>query len=191
MKSGVSGFWLYVRIALLNLAVVGMFVSVSQTPPPPVFRTLSVVRVPKQMPIVKSGIPNQIVINSLGMDLAVGVGSFNPQTGTWTIDDTKAYYADVSIPVNDKGGTTVIYGHNRRSVFTELNLIQPGAQADIYTDNGYHFRYVYQSMREVLPSDTSIFQDTGKPVLLLLTCSGGWDTYRSLFQFNFESVDRS
>ena len=189
MKKGDGGFWLYVRIALLNLAVVGMFISVSQTPPSPtVFRPFILTTQTK--PII-AGVPTRIIISSLGMDLNVGTGSYDSNTNSWTIDDTKAYFADVSVPLNNRGGTTVIYGHNQESVFGSLHNIQPNAEGIIYSDNDYIFHYVYQSMRQVLPNDTTIFQDSGKPVLVLLTCSGGWDTYRSLYTFKLETVDKS
>lgn len=188
MKKGNGGFWLYARIVVLNIAVAGMFFAISQNPPSPtVFRPLILT---SQIKPIKSGIPSRIVISSLGMDLAVGTGSYDSNTGNWTIDDTKAYYADVSVPVNDHNGTTLIYGHNQGPVFGALHTIQLGAEAVVYSDTNYRFHYIYQSMRQVLPSDVSIFQENGKPGLMLLTCSGGWDTYRSVFTFKLESVDR-
>ncbi|HUC96451.1 MAG TPA: sortase [Candidatus Saccharimonadales bacterium] len=191
MKINSGRFWLYARIVSLNIAVAGMFFAVSQTPPATVLRqSISFSQISRQVQLIRSGVPTRIVINSLGMDLAVGTGSFDPSTGNWTIDDTKAYYADISVPTNDHNGTTLIYGHNRQSVFGALHTIQPGAEAVVYTNTGYTFHYIYQSMREVLPNDVSIFQANGKPELTLLTCSGGWDTYRSLYTFKLETVDR-
>lgn len=189
MKKGSGGFWLYVRIAVINIAVVAMFIAISQTPPSPtVFRPFTLMTQTKP---IRSGTPNRVIISSLGMDLAVGPGSYDPNTGNWTIDDTKAYFADVSVPANDRGGTTLIYGHNQGPVFGALHTILPSSEAIVYSDTGFVFHYIYQSMRQVLPNDTSVFQDTGKPVLVLLTCSGGWDTYRSLYTFKLESVSRS
>jgi sortase (surface protein transpeptidase) len=188
MKKGSGGFWLYARIVVLNIAVAGMFFTISQNPPSAtVFRSLILT---SQTKPIKSGIPSRIVISSLGMDLAVGTGSYDSNTGNWTIDDTKAYFADVSVPANDRGGTTLIYGHNQGPVFGALHTISPGAETVVYSDSGYNFHYIYQSMRQVLPNDTSVFQDNGKPILILLTCSGGWDKYRSLYVFKLESVDR-
>jgi sortase (surface protein transpeptidase) len=188
MKKGSGGFWLYVRIAAINIAVAVMFVAVSQNPPSPtVFRPFVL---SSQTKPIKSGVPSRIVISSIGMDLAVGTGSYDGSTGNWTIDDTKAYFADVSVPLNNRGGTTLIYGHNQGPVFGALHTILPGAEAVVYSDSGYNFHYIYQSMRQVLPNDTSVFQDNGKPNLVLLTCSGGWDTYRSLYIFKLESVSR-
>ncbi|MCX6728230.1 MAG: sortase [Candidatus Saccharibacteria bacterium] len=192
MKKVRGGFWLYARIVAINIVVAGMFFTVSQTPPsaklnqylPNNFGYLQTTK------YIKSGIPNRIVINSIGMDLAVGMGTFDPNTGNWTIDDTKAYFADISVPANNHNGTTLIYGHNQGPVFGAVNTIQPNTKAVIYTDTGYHFHYIYQSMRQVLPNDVSIFQVNGKPSLVLLTCSGGWDTYRSLYNFKLESVNR-
>jgi hypothetical protein len=188
MKKGNGGFWLYARIMALNIAVAIMFFAVSQTPPTPtVYRPFVYTQQTKP---IKSGNPTRIVISSIGLDLAVGTGSYDSNTGSWTIDDTKAYFADVSVPLNNRSGTTIIYGHNQGPVFGALHTILPVAETVVYSDSGYNFHYVYQSMQQVLPSDTSVFQDNGKPKLVLLTCSGGWDTYRSLYVFKLESVNR-
>ncbi len=188
-----GGFWLYLRLSVMNLAVVSMFVAISQTPPVvamyqsvPIFSPV----VKKQIKPIKSGIPNQLVIESLGIDLDVGVGSYNPKTGDWTVDATRAFYADVSMPLNDYLGTTLIYGHAQWPVFGNLHSIQPNSKAILYTNNGYIFSYVYQSMQQVLPSDTSVFRNNGDPILVLQTCSGAWDAYRSLFTFKLESVGK-
>jgi sortase (surface protein transpeptidase) len=188
MKRGSGGFWLYARIMALNIAAAGMFFAISQNPPSPtVFRTFVYSQQTKQ---IKSGIPTRIVISSLGLDLAVGTGSYDSSTESWTIDDTKAYFADVSVPLNNRGGTTLIYGHNQGPVFGGLHSILPDSEAVVYSDSGYNFHYIYQSMQQVLPNDTSVFQDNGTPKLVLLTCSGGWDTYRSLYVFKLQSAGR-
>jgi sortase (surface protein transpeptidase) len=192
MKQG-GGFWLYLRMVVLNLAVVGMFYAVSQTPPP---LTVSYISVPARLVVkqqilpIKSGIPTRLVIQSLGLDLVVGTGSYNASDGEWTLDATKAYYADVSAPSNDHNGTTLIYGHAQAPIFGDLHNLQPQSEAVVDSDTGYRFHYVYQSVQQVLPTDTSVFQENGDPNLVLQTCSGDWDAYRSLFTFKLESVDK-
>jgi len=140
---------------------------------------------------IKQGTPVRIVIPSLNIDLPVGVGTYDPNDGTWNVDDSKAYYADMSVPVNDHNGTTLIYGHAQTPVFASLPNIQPGSEAIVTTDTGYIFHYRYQSMREVVPSDTSIFTVSGPPTLTLQTCMGDWDMYRGLFSFTLESVEKA
>lgn len=191
MKQG-GGFWLYLRVGVLNLAVASMFYAVNQTVPLP---TVSYISVPtrliekQQLQPVKSGVPTRLVIQSLGLDLVVGIGSYNASDGEWTLDATKAYYADVSMPSNDKSGTTLIYGHAQAPVFGDLHNLQPQSEAIVDSDTGYRFYYIYQSIQEVVPTDTSVFREDGDPILVLQTCSGDWDKYRSLFTFKLESVD--
>lgn len=142
---------------------------------------------PRVIPAIK-GTPVRIVIPSLAIDLSVGVGSYNPSDNDWTVDATKAYYADTSLPVNDSNGRTLIYGHAQAPVFAALVNLPVQAEAEVYTDNGYVFHYVYASMRKVVPTDTSVFGADGPPTLVLQTCTGPWDAYRALYSFTFEAV---
>lgn len=135
-----------------------------------------------------SGIPTRLTINSLGLDLAVKVGSFNQANVSWTLDDYNAYFADSSVPANNSNGVTLIYGHAREPVFSRLTALRPGARAVVTADNDVSFEYVYDSVREVLPTDVSLFTPEGSPRLILQTCSGPWDRYRSLYTFTYERV---
>ena len=136
------------------------------------------------------GIPTRIIVPSLAIDLAVGVGSFNSADGSWTIDANKAYYAATSLPINNSNGSTLIYGHARSPIFGKLPKIQSQAEAVIYTDTGYVFHYNYASVKNVLPTDTSVFTADGPPTLVLQTCTGDWDAYRALYSFVLTSEEK-
>lgn len=179
--------WFYVVVGLLNMAVGATFyvINIRITPPS------TVVWTPPPAPVVipvKQGIPTHITIPSLAIDLPVGVGSYDQASGNWLVDATKAYYADMSLPVNDHNGNTLIYGHAQAPVFARLPQIQAGSEAVVTTDTGFAFHYSYQAMREVSPSDISVFYATGPPTLTLQTCMGDWDAYRGLFSFKLDSV---
>lgn len=193
MKRSVSTAWFYGLVGLLNLAVAAMFmvVHIPSEPAAVAYMTRpAVVRTELATVPATAGTPIQLVIPSLLLDLPVGVGSYNPQDASWTLDDTQAYYADVSLPVNNSNGTTLIYGHAQSPVFGVLPQIEPGAEAIVYTDNGYVFRYEYVSVKEVVPTDTTIFTAAGSPTLVLQTCVGPWDAYRGLFSFRFTSLEK-
>lgn len=178
----------------LNIATACMFYAISLTVSLPNVSSVHAygrLASSQQVKSIISGIPAKLVIQSIGMDLAVGTGSYDSNTGSWTNDGTKAYYADVSVPSNDHNGTTLIYGHGQQPVFGELHNLQPNDEAVVYSENGYYFHYSYQSMRQVLPTDTSVFQENGKPNLVLQTCSGAWDSYRSLYTFELKSVEKA
>lgn len=194
MKKGHSRIGLYLRVVMINLGVAVMFLSLSFDAPQ---STAIYNYYPKPQAIqqdlvnpIKYGIPNRLVIKSLGLDLDVATGYFDESIGDWVIDDTKAFYADVSMPSNDKSGVTLIYGHAKWPIFGNLGEIKPKATAAVTTDTGYQFNYVYQSVKQVVPTDVSVFQEKGDPKLVLQTCSGPWDMYRSLFSFTLESVTK-
>lgn len=149
-------------------------------------KTTTAEQVPKSVPAIV-GLPTRLVVPDLKIDLAVGTGSYDEAVGDWTLSYSSAMYADASMPINNSNGVTLIYAHALSGLFGELVGIQPGMVADIYTDNGYKFAYQYTSVQEVLPTDTSVFQVDGLPKVVLQTCSGPWDAYRSLYEFAFVS----
>ncbi|MDB5179753.1 MAG: hypothetical protein JWN12_385 [Candidatus Saccharibacteria bacterium] len=186
----------YSVFGVINL-VVGMTFYVLYmfhiAPPAAAMTTISTPIVAKVMkPIAAtSGIPTRIVIPSIGVDVSVGVGSYNPSDGTWTLDNERAFYADASVPVNDNNGVTLIYGHARRAVFGRLGEVTGGSDATIYTDSGYSFHYIYESKQDVSPTDISILRVDGAPTLVLQTCSGPWDAYRTLVSFRFTGAQKT
>lgn len=185
----------YSLIGLLNLAVGVMFYVVNITPTPvlanyppkPPLYTRPVIIQP--IPATQ-GTPNRIVIPSLSIDLPVGVGTYNPDNGIWTVDTTKAYYADASMPINNSNGTTLIYGHAQSTVFETLPQIQPDAEAIVYTDSGFIFHYHLTSRKDVPPNDVSVFTANGPPKLVLQTCIGAYSELRALFSFRLMAIEK-
>lgn len=139
--------------------------------------------------VVEAGKPIRLVIPSVKIDIQVADGLYNQKTGEWTLSKDKAHYATITPFANNIEGNTFIYGHNRRSVFAPLLNIKPGEQAFIYTDNNKMFTYTLRDSKDVEPTDASLFAYQGKPILTLQTCSGTWYQNRSLFTFEFVSVE--
>lgn len=184
----------YSLAGLLNLAVGVMFYTINITPtpalaspppPPP-----SIQKVIKQPTPATVGIPVRIILPSLSLDLPVTIGSYNPEDGSWTVDTTTAYYADVSMPINNSNGATLIYGHAQSTVFETLPQIQPESLATVYTDTGYAFHYQLTATKEVLPTDVSLFTADGPPTLVLQTCIGAYSELRALFYFRLLSFEK-
>lgn len=138
--------------------------------------------------VASTGVPVRIVIPDLSMDISVRPGTFDPVTEEWTLSEDSAYYATFSVPANDSNGTTLIYGHAKPAMFEPLAELLPGMNIDVHTDSGKIFSYTFASMREVVPTDTSVLTDTGPPVLVLQTCTGPWDAYRALYQFQYTGL---
>lgn len=195
MKRNISKRWFYGLVGMLNLIVGVMFLVVNIRPEPVL--ALSAVSTVRRVPLppriipATVGVPTRLVIPSLSIDVPVGIGSYNQNDGSWTVDDTKAYYADNSMLINNSNGNTLIYGHAQAPIFIQLPNIQPRSEALVYTDSGYTFHYIYQSLLEVAPTDTSVFRTDGPPALVLQTCMGNWDAYRGLFSFSLQSVDKT
>jgi LPXTG-site transpeptidase (sortase) family protein len=136
-----------------------------------------------------SGEPVHITLPSVDIDLDVIRGYHNTQNNTWTLTIDKAQWGVMTQPANDKSGATFIYGHYRRSVFSRLPKIQTGAVARIKTNNGHTFIYKFRASSIVSPTDTSVFEYKGKPILILQTCTGIHFENRQLFVFDLEKVE--
>lgn len=183
----------YGAIALINLFVAGMFITILYPKPAPIVSEPVATVVRKRMPEpalakIQLGLPTRVVVPSVGIDLPVRVGSYDPSTQDWTLDNQSAFYADRSVPVNDSNGSTLIYGHAQYGLFSRLPEVSDGATAQVYTDTGKVFSYTFQSSRQVTPDDTSIFVTSGAPMLTLQTCSGPYDVYRTLVSFSLSGV---
>jgi len=142
----------------------------------------------QQKPIV--GIPGRVVVPSVGIDQTVRPGVYDSANKTWTVDSTAAFHATTTVPANNANGTTLIYGHAEWGIFGRLVEVGPGAEAYVYTPEGYRFMYVYESSRQVDPTDVSALTALGSPKLLMQTCSGPFDIYRTLVTFGLKGVTR-
>ena len=186
-----KGMRFYSVAALLNLAVGVMFYTINITPTPvSATFTPSITKHAPRTVNATQGIPLRIAVPSVGIDLPVKVGSYNPDNATWDVDMDNAYYADVSMPINNSNGTTLIYGHAQSQIFETLPSIQSGADATVYTDTGYAFHYRHTTSRLVLPSDVSVFTESGPPELVLQTCIGVYSEHRGLYSFKLVAIDR-
>lgn len=134
------------------------------------------------------GEPTHISVPSIGIELPVKSGNYNADAASWTIDHSGAFHADLSMPVNESNGTTLIYAHAQSGLFDTLPHLAPGAQATVTTNNGHTFLYTYVSVDQVTPNDTSVFRADGPPTLVLQTCSGDWSQYRDLYAFQLTKV---
>jgi sortase (surface protein transpeptidase) len=141
------------------------------------------------VPVV-SGQPDRITIPSEAVDLPVIPGIYDQATDSWTLSGYEAQFATVSTPANNIGGETFIYGHNNDYVFGALRHVTPsiGAEAFVYTDNGHIFAYTFERTWSVGPYDVSTLDYRGPPVLLIQTCTGSLNEWRTMYFFTFEKV---
>lgn len=136
-----------------------------------------------QQPLV-SGEPVRIQIPALQIDLPVIDGYYNKNSKTWTLTKDKVQYAAITPQPNNQEGNTFMYGHNRPGVFNTLNKIKPGDEVSITTANGHTLTYIFRTSYETSPTDVSLFEYKGAPILTIQTCSGLWYQNRQLFTFD-------
>ena len=139
---------------------------------------------------IVSGHPISIKIPSLNINLNV-IDGVEDASGQWTLTTQYAQFATITNPANNHSGDTFIYAHDRKNLFINLHLIQPGSTAEISTSNGYTFFYKYTSTYTLKPTDTSIFDYQGAPILTLQTCSGAEFQNRQMFQFSFVNYKKT
>ncbi|MES2631073.1 MAG: sortase [Patescibacteria group bacterium] len=130
-------------------------------------------------------IPKYLTIDALELSLNVNMGTYNDDTQEWTLDNENAFYASVSRKLNTENGTTVIYGHDRASVFGPLENIKVGDEAKVLSDDGRQFTYVYRSDKAISPESVNVlYEQSPTPQLVLLTCDGVWSDVRRIMYFD-------
>jgi LPXTG-site transpeptidase (sortase) family protein len=139
---------------------------------------------------VTSGHPVNISIPSVDINVSVVDGYFDAKTQDWTLGLHTAQWGTMTPEPNDTSGNTYIYGHYRPEVFAYMHVIKPGAEAVVTTDNGLKFVYTYESSETVDPTDTSLFNYQGPPIMTVQTCSGSWFQNRTLYKFDFIRVEK-
>lgn len=139
---------------------------------------------------VIAGRPVRIVIPSDGVDLPLDEGFYDSASNAWTLSGYHAQFAMISTLANNVGGETFVYGHNNDYVFGALRHATPavGATALIYTDNNHIFEYSFASVTSVGPDQTTVLAYSGPPILLVQTCTGSLNEWRTEFTFNFVKV---
>ncbi len=135
-----------------------------------------------------SGKPVRFQIPALNIDLPIIDGHYDEGSKTWTLSKDKVQYAVNTPLANNTEGNTFIYGHNRAGVFKTLYQIKPGDKAIVTADTGHVFTYKFKAAYETSPSDQSLFQYQGSPIMTVQTCSGIWYQNRQLFTFTLEKV---
>lgn len=136
-----------------------------------------------------AGTPSQITVPAVNINLKIIPGYYYPDSQSWTLSLNDAQWGVMTAKANNKAGNTFIYAHARKNVFSDLPKVNPGDEAIVSTDNGHSFTYQFISSVETAPTDTSLFDYKGKPILVLQTCSGLWYQNRQLFTFDLVKVD--
>lgn len=131
-----------------------------------------------------TGTPSRIVVPTATIDLPVVTGSENMRTHIWSVDGTRANYADITAQPNTRSGQTLIYGHNNHKVFARLLGLKKDAVAYVYTGNNHIFEYRLIGTKDLSPDRTDLFQELKQGTgLVLMTCDGPHFEYRHAMFF--------
>jgi hypothetical protein len=117
-------------------------------------------------------------------------GVYDAKTATWSVGLSQAQFVSWTALPNNLQGDTYIYGHYRPAVFAYLHHIRAGALATVTTANGYVFTYKYVNTYATVPSDSSVLNYSGPPILTVQTCSGTFFQNRQLYVFDYLSYQK-
>lgn len=136
------------------------------------------------------GKPVRIVVPGSDIDIVLDEGYYSPTDESWTLSDTHAQFAMMSVLANNHSGNTFVYGHGTDSIFGNLSTRPPieGSVAILYTAEGYVFEYEFDSSRSVTPTETSALDYSGPPVLTIQTCTGTFSEWRTMYRFGFKQA---
>jgi hypothetical protein len=137
---------------------------------------------------VITGMPDELLIPSLKMDIQIIPGYYNKATQTWNVTLDKVQYATITPEPNNVGGSTFLYGHYRPEVFAYLHTIKSSAQAIVKTTNGHTFTYQLSTIITTTPNDDTVFTYQGPPVLTIQTCTGLFFQNRQFYTFKLMQV---
>ena len=121
-------------------------------------------------------------IPRIGLDMVVVEGA-----STEALTKGPGHYTDTAFPWQDHG-RVAIAGHRTTYArpFWSLDRLEPGDVIVLETAHGT-FRYRVTRTEEVLPSDTSVLEQTRRPTLVLTTCTPRFSASRRLIVFAVRS----
>lgn len=119
--------------------------------------------------------PTVIIIPSIGINLPIQVGEI--KNGAWEISYSNATFLNSSARPGT-GGNSVIYGHNKKTIFGNLPYLSIGQKIIIKTQDGVLHTYEAYQKDFVGPDRVDLVSPTNKEELTIYTCWGLFDSQR-------------
>ena len=139
-------------------------------------RTLSFAWAPDQVQINQGGeLPIQITIPSIKVDLPIDVGSI--VNGVWQVSSSHATFLGSSARPKT-AGNIVIYGHNKKAIFGNLQYLSIGQKVFVKTQSEKIYAYEVYRKEFVKPDRVDLVSPIGFEELTLYTCWGLFDSQR-------------
>ncbi len=120
-------------------------------------------------------VPASIEIIPLSIKLSVAPARV--EGNNWEISETEASYLSSSAPMK-KNGNTVIYAHNKSTLFGPLSKIEVGHPITLKSRNGKIYSYSVYKIDTVSPDEIDVIKSQGREELTLYTCTGFADSKR-------------
>jgi LPXTG-site transpeptidase (sortase) family protein len=123
-------------------------------------------------------VPFRITIPDIDVDWIVNNG-----TDLTTLRKGPGFYVSSVLP--GEVGTTVICGHRTTygAPFNRVDELEEGDEIILETEGNELFIYEVTGQKEVIPTDTSVLENTEYPSLILSTCSPKYFATRRLIIF--------
>jgi LPXTG-site transpeptidase (sortase) family protein len=122
----------------------------------------------------ETSLPKQIIISSLGIDLAVKQAKV--VDGYWEVFSDSAGWGEGS-GIPGEAGNQVIFAHARDGLFLPLRRVEKGMKVYVLVEDTW-YSYEVTEVKEVYPNDTEVIKPTEDERLTLYTCSGFTDSKR-------------
>lgn len=119
--------------------------------------------------------PLVIRASKIGLNLAIEESKI--QNENWDVSKNGASHL-VSSSVPGKAGNIVIYGHNTKNIFGNLDSLSIGDEIEVLTRDGKVHKYKIKEKKIVDPSDVEILNPTKNETLTIYTCTGLLDSKR-------------
>jgi LPXTG-site transpeptidase (sortase) family protein len=123
--------------------------------------------------------PERIAIPSVGIDLTTHETKIINKD--WEINKDGASHLETSANPAE-GGNIIIYAHNTKDRFGNLQNIKKGEFIKIYTNDAKIYTYEVKNILVVDPTQAELLQPTKKEVLTIYTCTGFADLKRLVIQ---------
>lgn len=140
-------------------------------------RRLSFSSVPQEVEtsIINLDVPIEIIIPSINIDLKIDPGQII--NGVWQTSEKNATFLNSSaVPGNS--GNTVIYAHNKETIFGNLPYLSVGQEISIKLKSGKIFNYVVTEKYFVSPNRVDLVSPSNVEELTVYTCWGTFDSQR-------------
>lgn len=124
-------------------------------------------------------VPVEIIIPSIHIDLAIDPGQI--KNNVWLISENNATFLSSSA-IPGAGDNTVIYGHNKKTIFGNLPYLSLGQKIIIKTKSGKIFNYETYQKDFVGPDRVDLVSPENKEDLTIYTCWGLFDSQRAVIK---------